>query len=207
MERDLWRFSSFCSLNISTHTLTWSVTRSNSVRYRINHISTHTLTWSVTVGVTQAVKDIFISTHTLTWSVTVSSFRPALSTFHFNSHAHVERDSCSFVIPLSSDISTHTLTWSVTPLCCHVERSVSISTHTLTWSVTKITDEELEMIEISTHTLTWSVTFVTSLSPLDLQYFNSHAHVERDMGRSLKNIRDYISTHTLTWSVTYLYLA
>ena len=37
-----------------------------------NEISTHTLTWSVTLEYEKAVADIKISTHTLTWSVTLS---------------------------------------------------------------------------------------------------------------------------------------
>ena len=54
-------------------------------------ISTHTLTWSVTVEKQFADFDLEISTHTLTWSVTLMSL--CLTMFvHFNSHAHVERD-------------------------------------------------------------------------------------------------------------------
>ena len=58
-------------LDISTHTLTWSVT---IAEYKItglrNGISTHTLTWSVTEKLVVESIDIIISTHTLTWSVT-----------------------------------------------------------------------------------------------------------------------------------------
>ena len=35
-------------------------------------------------------------------------------------------------------------------------------------------------------------------------YFNSHAHVERDVGSSSVGSSSVISTHTLTWSVTAL---
>ena len=57
-----------------------------------NDISTHTLTWSVTRRVNSIIKLINISTHTLTWSVTgVTTSSPADSS-DFNSHAHVERD-------------------------------------------------------------------------------------------------------------------
>ena len=57
---------------ISTHTLTWSVTKTEiHIANEIN-ISTHTLTWSVTVA-KSSIKGITItSTHTLTWSVTLS---------------------------------------------------------------------------------------------------------------------------------------
>ena len=77
---------------------------------------------------------------------------------------------------------------------------------------------------ISTHTLTWSVTQELKKLYMNLQDFNSHAHVERDemgLGKisDIKHFnshahveRDertkgadngyFISTHTLTWSVT-----
>ena len=48
MERDrTWEDFDF-TLNISTHTLTWSVTKFNITVSGLNKISTHTLTWSVT---------------------------------------------------------------------------------------------------------------------------------------------------------------
>ena len=56
-------------------------------------ISTHTLTWSVTTADLKISADVFISTHTLTWSVTCRFFLCRLFICHFNSHAHVERDS------------------------------------------------------------------------------------------------------------------
>ena len=58
---------------------------------------------------------------------------------------------------------------------------ISISTHTLTWSVTaKMIRCELQG-KISTHTLTWSVTYSIAKCYNCLKYFNSHAHVERDV--------------------------
>ena len=55
-------------------------------------ISTHTLTWSVT-KVREALRlQTDISTHTLTWSVTLASISNGKAVRHFNSHAHVERD-------------------------------------------------------------------------------------------------------------------
>ena len=38
----------------------------------------------------------------------------------------------------------------------------------------------VEYEEISTHTLTWSVTQDTAVGRVQMQDFNSHAHVERD---------------------------
>ena len=78
-------------LCISTHTLTWSVTRINSVKLNRLAISTHTLTWSVT-GLSKL----------------------CVIHCHFNSHAHVERDFFKATLNGKSRISTHTLTWSVT---------------------------------------------------------------------------------------------
>ena len=100
-------------------------------------ISTHTLTWSVTKGFGNAAEQICISTHTLTWSVTIGSvnggkdyidfnshahverdgedFRKNYERLHFNSHAHVERDLNNIPAEQAAKaISTHTLTWSVT---------------------------------------------------------------------------------------------
>ena len=146
----------------------------------LTEISTHTLTWSVT-GVDNYVKKIMdISTHTLTWSVTPVTGKDTADVPHFNSHAHVERDLCNkqnkslstdfnshahverdlaiLVILQQISISTHTLTWSVTLKQVLLVLFSIISTHTLTWSVT-IPDTMLPLKgNISTHTLTWSVT-------------------------------------------------
>ena len=59
----------------------------------IQFISTHTLTWSVTLWNEWYYNFIVISTHTLTWSVTLAGSHGEIFNFHFNSHAHVERDS------------------------------------------------------------------------------------------------------------------
>ena len=56
--------------SISTHTLTWSVTRTLFVETEQIVISTHTLTWSVTTTTISTQENVPISTHTLTWSVT-----------------------------------------------------------------------------------------------------------------------------------------
>ena len=61
-------------------------------RGEIYGISTHTLTWSVTVWEKIIKEDIAISTHTLTWSVTIFRTNIQNELYHFNSHAHVERD-------------------------------------------------------------------------------------------------------------------
>ena len=77
---------------ISTHTLTWSVTLLHNYRSKMPPISTHTLTWSVTVTPSYVAVTSAISTHTLTWSVTCSGRKWWTWQRYFNSHAHVERD-------------------------------------------------------------------------------------------------------------------
>ena len=74
VERDAYPVFAFDDKNgISTHTLTWSVTKKLGTQYGLIRISTHTLTWSVTPYWKTMVKSIRISTHTLTWSVTFFS--------------------------------------------------------------------------------------------------------------------------------------
>ena len=114
VERDNTMTNHANGLRISTHTLTWSVTRQSCVLSRMpcdfnSHahverdrlhwlsscwktISTHTLTWSVTSMrlLCQILQKI--STHTLTWSVTCAVIYCHHHSKDFNSHAHVERD-------------------------------------------------------------------------------------------------------------------
>ena len=79
VERDVYNLCKLSIYTISTHTLTWSVTRSFVNIYPFHAISTHTLTWSVTVFLTLISLKYFISTHTLTWSVTFIWRSPALT--------------------------------------------------------------------------------------------------------------------------------
>ena len=80
-------------------------------------------------------------------------------------------------------ISTHTLTWSVTYYIDNLANETKISTHTLTWSVTFFSKAANSNIYISTHTLTWSVTVLILSGFIETLYFNSHAHVERDLNQ------------------------
>ncbi len=91
MERDAVRNAHNSAVDISTHTLTWSVTIRVMNQYGFDVISTHTLTWSVKNA--KEVKDLALN---------------------FNSHAHVERDFQCSPNENRAIISTHTLTWSVT---------------------------------------------------------------------------------------------
>ena len=81
-------------------------------------ISTHTLTWSVTMDLfAKGIADN-ISTHTLTWSVTVSADTATQAASHFNSHAHVERDTLETLLECcNSHFNSH----------AHVERDQGIS--------------------------------------------------------------------------------
>ena len=80
-----------------------------------NEISTHTLTWSVTRnGENQRKRDQNFNSH-----AHVERDRKLGKQVHFNvyfnSHAHVERDRTAIGrIADQKSISTHTLTWSVT---------------------------------------------------------------------------------------------
>ena len=118
MERDLgYSFVLSRARDISTHTLTWSVTDVEYGKATDFRISTHTLTWSVTGNNRTAPNvHVSISTHTLTWSVTNCHAEMVSSHRHFNSHAHVERDIRPLRLSQKDRISTHTLTWSVTTL-------------------------------------------------------------------------------------------
>ena len=153
------------NIDISTHTLTWSVTILRNFctsvfsyfnshahverdapyggLFLFSNISTHTLTWSVTVAVETLVYKPYISTHTLTWSVTGAISAGLTGVKDFNSHAHVERDESNLnKRRCESYFNSH----------AHVERDLSISM-------------VLQYVGISTHTLTWSV---TSLSRVNL---------------------------------------
>ena len=70
VERDYYNVNTGAQVDISTHTLTWSVTRDGTLLVGKYVISTHTLTWSVTITVIAFRTITLISTHTLTWSVT-----------------------------------------------------------------------------------------------------------------------------------------
>ena len=165
-------------------------------------ISTHTLTWSVTIFWVRYQKIGQISTHTLTWSVTLQGFSALQHHCHFNSHAHVERDKIERRVKIIENISTHTLTWSVTLDVMWNFLKLRISTHTLTWSVTKanLRLNQLKKFQLTRSRGAWrgfatgtnyqeafqltrprgAWLFVSLIKLSDLSNFNSHAHVERD---------------------------
>ena len=137
VERDIPRGQERQLYLISTHTLTWSVTKEwNTEKKDITDFNSHAHV-ERDAALMHDCGDIQISTHTLTWSVTRTAIKHLIETGDFNSHAHVERDFYfSPIFRTVHKISTHTLTWSVTcTYSLHLHRR-NISTHTLTWSVT-----------------------------------------------------------------------
>ena len=101
---------------ISTHTLTWSVTRGNPQSAWLRLISTHTLTWSVTLEFVWnfSFLDDFNSHAHVERDIPGKTHLQEQR--YFNSHAHVERDERDWDENVLKGISTHTLTWSVTLL-------------------------------------------------------------------------------------------
>ena len=121
-------------------------------------ISTHTLTWSVTKDFLRYAIGKIISTHTLTWSVTRYTNTKYHANQYFNSHAHVERDRTWEDFDFTLNISTHTLTWSVTDYVGRISPC---------------------MYDFNSHAhVERDVTTISSA--LKNGNFNSHAHVERD---------------------------
>ena len=159
VERDEIKERASSKAEISTHTLTWSVTSAASViACAGKYFNSHAHVERDQSGIELAfAKDI--STHTLTWSVT------GLPTWRF----------------LLLVISTHTLTWSVTERKPLLDLVAFISTHTLTWSVTGIGNGNIaEFRNFNSHAhverdhIRWTSIGIST-------DFNSHAHVERDV--------------------------
>ena len=135
VERDLRRFLNEDVLEISTHTLTWSVTNTSSTSWNTLQFQ---LTRSRGAWLEKKLKsgnadDFNSHAHV---ERDVLRFEKYNLPYHFNSHAHVERDIFDIFSNAFEGISTHTLTWSVTEMLCSLLIVLNISTHTLTWSVT-----------------------------------------------------------------------
>ena len=102
-------------MDISTHTLTWSVTSETRILEKSETISTHTLTWSVTrLCMVHRPQTCHFNSHAHV-ERDMELARSQRTNGHFNSHAHVERDLWNILTAeVKLEISTHTLTWSVT---------------------------------------------------------------------------------------------
>ena len=68
------------------------MTKSKDIAHIYTNISTHTLSWSVTTEEEPTEEEPTISTHTLSWSVTYPANMVLPNILYFNSHALVERD-------------------------------------------------------------------------------------------------------------------
>ena len=142
---------------ISTHTLTWSVTRSDRTysvgRSDFNSHAHVERDVRVTVG-----KEIIDNFNSHAHVERDTGVKKAVGTYkNFNSHAHVERD-----FKPEEDITV-----------------IGISTHTLTWSVTQGRNLWDEVWDFNSHAhVERDRTNIVKQS--DIKNFNSHAHVERD---------------------------
>ena len=183
VERDPVSTGSENLFSISTHTLTWSVTVYLSSIYKSRQISTHTLTWSVTPNSIMMWCDKYISTHTLTWSVTLyntnteekseqfqltrsrgawhGQFNSTTYKNNFNSHAHVERDFWkrqTLIIMFAFQLTRSRGAWQGKPRQTQLTFQFQLTRSRGAWHV-------------------WYKFWKRCKN------FNSHAHVERDMGR------------------------
>ena len=202
VERDTENLENVVDMGISTHTLTWSVTKT------LMAIAT-TLKFQLTrsCGAWHDIKLIIIldKEFQLTRSCgawlrllrsesPISEFQLTRSCGAWHAFRFAWRLSRTFQLTRSCGawryIQLQALCLNHFNSHAHVERDmvwsdyildVRISTHTLMWSVTHLIPPFCTIITISTHTLMWSVTEKTYK---ELQETN-------------------ISTHTLMWSVTY----
>ena len=145
---------------------------------------------------------ISISTHALTWSATELTVRtvavlefqltrsrgarrcypvPPCATEHFNSRAHVERDTLLEIGFTNSEISTHALTWSATTMASTlVDFGTKFQLTRSRGARPRSKSLNHSECSISTHALTWSATRRTTKQDRRKHHFNSRAHVERD---------------------------
>ena len=211
---------------ISTHTLTWSVTRQvlPYTACRKFQLTRSRGAWPCPRRLIRRGARFQLTRSRGAWHL---DYHGKLTTRNFNSHAHVERDFRHMTRNVHQvNFNSH----------AHVERD-------------KIGLRPIQFFAISTHTLTWSVTGHTHTANARLPFqltrsrgawlvrccliqlvenFNSHAHVERDIGNNCSVLRyrnfnshahverdssgvalyslSKISTHTLTWSVTFAVL-
>ena len=191
----------FLHYRISTHTLTWSVTKQAMSGVMLYYISTHTLTWSVTRGRSAInLGKLFQLTRSRgawprqKWCGDKHS--------NFNSHAHVERDFAALVA--SSNVSKFQLTRSRGAWRQHAWRSLRYCKFQLTrsrgaWRKHTYILTMCEQFQLTRSRGAWHLGSAVIYA---IQNFNSHAHVERDQKAIATAMRKYISTHTLTWSVT-----
>ncbi len=144
-----------------------------------------------------------ISTHTLTWSVTGACIVRDVKPVHFNPHAHVERDYLCGEPAIEGHISTHTLTWSVTEFPTWHSPCLLFQLTRSRGAWQNSNGCNVATIYFNSHAHVERDLKSCNVATI-LRYFNSHAHVERDSFCKCFSLNAWISTHTLTWSVTVL---
>ena len=168
--------------------------------YILNYISTHTLTWSVTDDFASLLSSqgFQLTRSRGAWPCYRQTEGKA---WNFNSHAHVERDQRVQRCWGQRRISTHTLTWSVTYIRWVQSRPTAfqLTRSRGAWRNTCIICHFYWYFNSHAHV---ERDIITTYQCTQDVHFNSHAHVERDVDKPRTRQAVYISTHTLTWSVT-----
>ena len=165
-------------------------------------ISTHTLTWSVTSVYKSLWSAWIISTHTLTWSVTSGAPRRSRSgRFQLTRSRGAWRHKCIYPYwqIFKFQLTRSRGAWHS---CKNTLSAFPISTHTLTWSVTLLV---ISLIGITGFQLTrsrgaWLKCFLILWISSAFQLTRSRGAWHARSGSI--SIKTAISTHTLTWSVT-----
>ena len=130
------------------------------------------------------------------------SYHPFYSqTFHFNSHAHVERDMgrdyrvliCEFQLTRSRGA------WHLIKGIALCQIIFQLTRSRGAWRAVVINHNVYNEFQLTRSRGAWLLRLHTPPVPL---HFNSHAHVERDEWYKKFIGEAEISTHTLTWSVT-----
>ena len=172
-------------------------------------ISTHTLTWSVTF---KSCKMLNTSRFQLTRSrgawrrlIIINIYK-----INFNSHAHVERDSTPVLIILqvfAFQLTRSRGAWLYKKSCNVAIRKFQLTRSRGAWPSSSVGSSSVSVI--STHTLTWSVTgsLTAPHTKIGFQLTRSRG-AWRYTNCNVRYWRNNISTHTLTWSVTcFLFLS
>ena len=177
--------------------------RPNTKRFLRLQISTHTLTWSVTIYAVMKciyVQDFNSHAHVERDPAPNQNSSPATQFQLTRSRGAWLMFSMFLKVCNLFQLTRSRGAWLAD--CISQKIFIHISTHTLTWSVTINLSRIYKSWQISTHTLTWSVTTVL---PRVSEYI--WFQLTRSRGAwllfpdYLKTIQQ-ISTHTLTWSVT-----
>ena len=142
-----------------------------------------------------------ISTHTLTWSVTCWQLR---SKADWQFQLTRSRGAWHCISPIKMADNTFQLTrsrgaWHVTNNTNRVKQAFQLTRSRGAWLEKR---ENLENIDIFQLTRSRGAWHGFKNKTMELEHFNSHAHVERDVWNLWITRQLYISTHTLTWSVT-----